>query len=80
MREDAEDAGKMRDEDAGRCGKMRDRKMRDRRCGTDEITPKWMSRRPARSPTKRNLTIPCGEHSSIRLMIGLQNGCTGENA
>jgi hypothetical protein len=44
----------------------------------DEIAPKWMSRAAARRQTECSLTIPRGEHSSIRLMIGLESCCIGE--
>jgi hypothetical protein len=52
------------------------------RCGTDEIPPPngYRVEGPARSRTKGSLTIPRGERSSIRPMIGLRGRCIGENS
>ena len=46
----------------------------------DEITPKWMARVRREARPKCSLTIPCGEHSSMRLMIDLQGRRIGESA
>jgi hypothetical protein len=50
-------------------------KMRDRR-----NNPRMDVEGPAPRQNKCSLTIPRGEHSSIRLMIGLESRCIGASA